>query len=38
MKTVNETTRCMYTLHDSGVALMEINNPSVNALSWWNTM
>ncbi|GEM_PF-4871392 len=33
MKTVNAKTRCMYTLHDTGVALMGINNPSVNALS-----
>ena len=34
MKTVNEGTRCTYTVRDNGVALMEINNPPMNALSW----
>lgn len=34
MKTVNEGSRCSYTVNDTGVALMEINNPPMNALSW----
>jgi len=34
MKTVNEGTRCVYMLQEDGVALMEINNPPMNALSW----
>jgi len=33
MKKVNEGTRCTHTVHDNGVALMEINNPPMNALS-----
>ena len=34
MKKINETTRCSYAVNDGGVALMEINNPPMNALSW----
>lgn len=34
MKTVNDGTRCSYTVNDAGVALLEINNPPMNALSW----
>jgi enoyl-CoA hydratase/carnithine racemase len=34
MNPVNESTRCSYTVKDAGVALMEINNPPMNALSW----
>jgi enoyl-CoA hydratase/carnithine racemase len=34
MKTVNEGSRCSYTVKDTGVALMEIDNPPMNALSW----
>ncbi len=34
MKMVNESTRCSYTMKEAGVALMEINNPPMNALSW----
>jgi enoyl-CoA hydratase len=33
MKTVNKGTPCYYSLNDAGVALMEINNPPMNALS-----
>lgn len=33
MKKVNEGTKCSYTVHDSGVAVMEVNNPPMNALS-----
>lgn len=33
MKKVNEGTMCSYTVHDSGVAVMEISNPPMNALS-----
>lgn len=33
MKTVNEGSRCSYTVKDTGVALMEIDNPPMNALS-----
>ena len=34
MKKVNEGSRCSYTVNDTGVALMEIDNPPMNALSW----
>ncbi|MGA3281008.1 MAG: enoyl-CoA hydratase-related protein [Smithella sp.] len=34
MKKVNEGSRCTYTVNSTGVALMEINNPPMNALSW----
>jgi enoyl-CoA hydratase len=34
MKKVNEGTRCSYSVDQSGVALMLINNPPMNALSW----
>jgi enoyl-CoA hydratase len=34
MKKVNEETRCSYSVDETGVALMEINNPPMNALSW----
>ncbi len=34
MDKVNEGTRCYYSVNDAGVALMEINNPPMNALSW----
>jgi len=34
MKTVNKGSRCSYTVNDTGIALMEINNPPMNALSW----
>jgi enoyl-CoA hydratase/carnithine racemase len=34
MKKVNEGSRCSYTVNDTAVALMEINNPPMNALSW----
>jgi enoyl-CoA hydratase/carnithine racemase len=34
MKTVNEGTRCTYTIPEPGTALMQINNPPMNALSW----
>jgi len=34
MRLVNDGTRCSYALHAGGVALMEINNPPMNALSW----
>jgi enoyl-CoA hydratase len=34
MKKVNEGSRCPYTVNDIGVALMEIDNPPMNALSW----
>jgi enoyl-CoA hydratase/carnithine racemase len=34
MKKMNEGTRCSYIVHDRGVALMEISNPPMNALSW----
>jgi enoyl-CoA hydratase/carnithine racemase len=33
MKKVNEGTRCCYSVNEAGVALMEINNPPMNALS-----
>jgi enoyl-CoA hydratase/carnithine racemase len=33
MSKVNEGTRCYYTINEAGVALMEINNPPMNALS-----
>jgi len=33
MKTVNEGKKCSYTVNEAGVALMEINNPPMNALS-----
>lgn len=33
MKKVNDGTECYYTVNESGVALMEINNPPMNALS-----
>jgi enoyl-CoA hydratase/carnithine racemase len=33
MTTINEGTRCYYKVNDKGVALMEINNPPMNALS-----
>ena len=34
MKKVNEGSRCTYTVNGTGVALMKINNPPMNALSW----
>jgi len=34
MRLVNDGTRCFYSLHEAGIALMEINNPPMNALSW----
>jgi enoyl-CoA hydratase len=34
MKKINEGKRCSYAVHESGAALMEINNPPMNALSW----
>ena len=34
MKKVNEESRCTYTVNGTGVALMKINNPPMNALSW----
>jgi enoyl-CoA hydratase len=34
MKKVNDGTRCSYSVDEAGVALMEINNPPMNALSW----
>ncbi|MEN6473973.1 MAG: enoyl-CoA hydratase-related protein [Syntrophaceae bacterium] len=34
MRLVNDGTRCSYALHEAGIALMEINNPPMNALSW----
>ncbi|MGO9148016.1 MAG: hypothetical protein ACLQDF_16785 [Desulfomonilia bacterium] len=34
MKKDNEGSRCSYTVNDTGVALMEIDNPPMNALSW----
>jgi enoyl-CoA hydratase len=34
MKKVNEGLRCTYTVNSTGVALMEIDNPPMNALSW----
>lgn len=33
MKTVNEGKKCYYSVNEAGVALMEINNPPMNALS-----
>lgn len=33
-KKVNEGTRCSYEVNEAGIALMEINNPPMNALSW----
>jgi len=33
MSIVNEGTKCYYSVDDTGVALMEINNPPMNALS-----
>lgn len=33
MKKVNEGTQCYYSVNEAGVALMEINNPPMNALS-----
>ncbi|HVN72117.1 MAG TPA: enoyl-CoA hydratase-related protein [Desulfomonilia bacterium] len=33
MSKVNEGTRCHYSVNEAGVALMEINNPPMNALS-----
>ena len=33
MKKVNEGTKCSYSVNEAGVALMEVNNPPMNALS-----
>ena len=33
MKKVNEGMKCCYSVNEAGVALMEINNPPMNALS-----
>lgn len=33
MKKVNEGRKCWYAVHENGVAVMEVNNPPMNALS-----